>query len=85
MGQPKQPDSTAKKLYDDSVCKKIRIALAASNMTVKQLSQLSGIPYSTLSNVLRGKHAISMFHAARICSVMRIEPGFLMGVKKVDA
>jgi len=86
MGHVKQPESTAKKLYDDAVRKKLRMAIAASDMTVKELSRLSGIPYNTLHNILSKKHAASMFCASKLCRVLNIDANFLMGVnpEKVD-
>ena len=79
--QGKQPGSKAKKLYDKAVNKKIRMALVASGMTIKQMCELSKIPEASMYHILSGKHAISMYYASKVCTVLGIDANYLLGVK----
>ena len=80
----KQPQSTAKKLYDDALARKLRAAIAASDYNIKTLTEAAKIPTNTLYNILLYHHAPSCFYVAKICSVLKIDANELLGVKAVD-
>lgn len=83
MGYAKQPKSSARKLYDDTLCRKLRMALAATDMNMKELSKAAAIPYGTVYNILNRKCAPSAFALSKICCVLGIDANELLGVRRV--
>ena len=81
---PKKPDSTAKKLYNDAIARKLRAALAVSDYNMMTLSKAANIPYATIYNVLNYRHAPSAFTIARMCVALNLDANELLGVKAVD-
>ena len=71
-----------KQTFNESVRKKLLMSLAVSDMTMKELAEVSGIPYSTLYNILRRKYAASLFCTAKLCTVFNIDANWLLGIKR---
>ena len=80
----KQSDSTAKKLYDDALTRKLRMVISASDYTIASLADAAKIPRSTLYNIVRYKHAPSCFYISKICRVLNRDTNELLGVRRVD-
>lgn len=81
MTRGRQPTSTAKRIYDDVVCKKLNIAMIENDITMRELSRVTKIPYNTVYNILAGRYAVSLYNLAKICTVLHLDANKLLGIR----
>src|SRR5690242_9181800 len=63
-----------------AIAAELRAVIARRQIQHRVLSEGSGIPKSTLSNLLSGHSAMDVDQLARICAVIGVEPADVMSV-----
>ena len=70
---------------DENICsKRIKELLCQNRWSVYRLAKESGVPYSTIENILKRKSAPTTKTLEKICRAFLISPDELLGEKRME-